>query len=380
MEFPFGKFAVHLEKNMIFTHNEKEYKITRYPATDDKSLKPWNSADEYILNYIAENNLTNKKSIIYNDRFGFLSLLLNDNNPNVVVESKSQEKSIDSNFKLNATELSNVDILNPLDELQALISLGIIKVPKSMELFQLYLNQLSGALSEDAIVVCGFMTKYFTPQILEIAKEYFDSVEQSLAWKKSRLLILSKPKQSKEISIINKIAIGDDESIQQYFGVFSKNNIDYATRLLIANLNLRGEDKTILDLASGNGILAYTIAKRISYSELHLLDDSFLAVESSKLNVEGENTYFHYSDNLEELKNNHFDLIISNPPSHFGHETNIDISLSLFKEAKRVLKEDGHFQLVASKHLNYKTHLIKIFNSVSVTAENSKFIVYDCFG
>lgn len=365
---------------MIFTHNEKKYKITRCPATDDKSLRPWNSADEYILNYITENNLINKKCIIYNDRFGFLSLLLNENHPNLVVESKSQEKSITSNFELNVAELSNVIILNPLSKLQAPISLGIVKVPKSIELFELYLNQLSGALDENSIVVCGFMTKYFTPKMLEVAKKYFNNVEQSLAWKKSRLLTLSKPKQSKEISIINKITFGNAQSIQQYFGVFSKNNIDYATQFLIANLNLREEDKTILDLASGNGILSYTIDKKTSYSELHLLDDSFLAVESSKLNIEGENIYFHYSDNLDEFEDDYFDLIVSNPPSHFGHETNIDISLSLFKEAKRVLKEDGHFQLVANKHLNYKTHLIKIFNSVNVTAVNDKFIIYECFG
>ena len=73
-----------------------------------------------------------------------------------------------------------------------------------MDLFRLYLQQLTVALDEKAIVICGFMTKYFTPQMLEIANEYFEEVEQSLAWKKSRLLILSKPKQFKESSIINE--------------------------------------------------------------------------------------------------------------------------------------------------------------------------------
>jgi 16S rRNA G1207 methylase RsmC len=222
------------------------------------------------------------------------------------------------------------------------------------------------------------MTKYFTSQMLDIASEYFEEVKQTLAWKKSRLLILKKGKGKKEASIINEINISSEEKIKQYFGVFSSKNIDFATQFLIENISINENDNRVLDLASGNGILAYTIKKLKNNSEIHLIDDSFLAVESSKLNLEGESIHFHYSDNLKGFKEKYFDFIISNPPSHFEHETNIEISIELFKEAKKVLKEKGHFQLVANQHLNYKTHLLKIFNHVKITAENKKFIIYDC--
>ena len=62
------------------------------------------------------------------------------------------------------------------------------------------LFQLSKYLKEDAIVVASFMTKYFTPQMLSIANEFFENVEQDKAWKKSRTLILQNKKQAKEIS------------------------------------------------------------------------------------------------------------------------------------------------------------------------------------
>jgi 16S rRNA G1207 methylase RsmC len=52
--------------------------------------------------------------------------------------------------------------------------------------------------------------------------------------------------------------------------------------------------------------------------------------------------------------------------------------LGLFKEVKRCLKTGGRFQLVASQHLNFKTHLVKLFKEVNITAENDKFVIYEC--
>jgi 23S rRNA (guanine1835-N2)-methyltransferase len=363
---------------MIDTSYSKKYNIVRYPKSDNKSLIAWNSADEYILRYLSENRIETEEPIIYNDRFGFLSLHLNNSYPKVVIDYSSQEKSITSNFNLNKLDITKCNFTTSLDKLENSVKCSIIKIPKSMELFRLYLNQLSEVINSESVVICGFMTKYFTSQMLDIASEYFEEVKQTLAWKKSRLLILKKGKGKKEASIINEINISSEEKIKQYFGVFSSKNIDFATQFLIENISINENDNRVLDLASGNGILAYTIKKLKNNSEIHLIDDSFLAVESSKLNLEGESIHFHYSDNLKGFKEKYFDFIISNPPSHFEHETNIEISIELFKEAKKILKEEGHFQLVANQHLNYKTHLLKIFNHVKITAENKKFIIYDC--
>lgn len=363
---------------MTDTLSSEKYNIIRYPKSDNKSLKAWNSADEYILKYIEENEIESKNLAIYNDRFGFLSSFLNGYSPKIVIDSISQEKSIKSNISLNKLDITNCKFITPLDKLKSQKELSIIKIPKSMDLFRLYLGQLSEALDEDSVVICGFMTKYFTSQMLDIANEYFEQVEQSLAWKKSRLLILGKPKQKDKSSIINEISLNDIMKIKQYFGVFSAKNIDYATQYLIEHINLRDIDNTILDLASGNGVMACIINEKKTDCEIHLVDDSFLAIESSKLNLKGENIHFHYLDNLEEFKDNYFDFIVSNPPSHFEHETNIEVSISLFKETKRILKKDGHFQIVANKHLNLKTHLVKIFNVVNILVENQKYIIYEC--
>lgn len=356
---------------------EKEFSFERYPKTDNYSLKAWSSADEHILNYLEENNQYQQEPVIYNDRFGFLACTLFNFHPLVVINEKSQEKACRLNMRRNNIAVVEENFITPLSLLTDKVDLGIIKLPKSIELFRLYLDQLSSVLHDDSLVICSFMTKYFTPQILEIANEFFYEFKQTKAWKKSRLLILTKPKKPVSISITNSLEL-KEKIFKQYFGVFSSGNIDYATQFLIDNLKVKNEETTVLDLASGNGVISYFIKSQNHESEINLLDDSFLAVESSKMNISGEKIFFHFNDSLEDFESQYFDLVVSNPPFHFEHETNIEVSISLFTEVVRCLKESGRFVLVASKHLNYKTHLEKKFTNVITSAENEKFVIYEC--
>ena len=69
---------------------------------------------------------------------------------------------------------------------------------------------------------------------------------------------------------------------------------------------------------------------------------------------------------------------MTNPPFHFEYETNIGVALMLFKGSSRILRKGGNLQVVANKHLNYKTHLTKLFDSLVVVAESKKYVVYRC--
>lgn len=362
----------------IYSYKGKKIVINRFPKSSNKSLRSWNTGDELTLSYIEENNLKNCSIGLYNDRFGFFSCIFKKNNPSIVVDYKSQEKAIHLNFKENNIEFSYDDFLSPLSPLKEKKDLVLVKIPKSLDLFQLHLQHINEQLTESGIVICSFMTKHFSKKMIEIAEIYFDEIEQTKAWKKARLLILKSPKEGVKKDIIKNVLLDENEELKQYLGVFSANHIDYATQFLIKNLQINLNTEVALDLASGNGVLAHHLRKQNSNLELHLVDDMSLAIESSKLNLTNENTYFHYNNSLEEFQNNFFDLIVCNPPFHFEHETNIEISLTLFKEAKRCLNKNGVFQLVANKHLNYQTHLVKLFETVEVIKENEKFIIYKC--
>ena len=361
---------------MIISYKDTEYTFSRYPATSNRSLTPWSALDGHLLNYAEQEEVQPQSVAIYNDRFGALACILHPHQPFSIINYKSQKKAHILNFEKNNLEIKKENWLNPLENIPSTIQMGLIKIPKSMDLFQLQLFQLSKALSEEGVVFCSFMTKYFSPQILKIANQFFEVVEQSKAWKKSRVVILQKKKPLQDISIINKIPF-QDQTYQQYFGVFSAKNIDIATQFFIEILKPQKDNFRVLDLASGNGVLAHTIQLENPTNELHLMDDSWLAIESSKLNLK-ENSFFHYSDSMEIFEDKYFDLVVSNPPFHFENETNIEVSIKLFTEVGRCLKEDGKFQLVASRHLNFNTHLIKIFKDVYVIAEDEKFEIYEC--
>jgi len=353
----------------------KELDIKRHDLTADRSLRPHSAADEYLVNELSSLNTKPSNLVIYNDRFGFLTCQLSSLCPITILINKSQEKAIHLNLTANSLPISQ--FADPLSTLEKQIDLAIIKAPKSLALFQAFLEHIAHNSVDEVTVLVGFMTRHFTPKLLEISRNYFEVVEQSKAIKKSRLLTLTKKKKVDKLDIIDVLEY-KGQTYKQYWGVFSRNHIDYATQYFLEHLELQPTDKYILDLASGNGVIAKEIKRRIPEAEIHLLDDSLLAVESAKLNIHGENIHHHYDSSLSQFEKGKFDLIVTNPPFHFEYEVNIQIAIQLFRESHRCLKPEGLLQVVASKHLNYMTHLKPIFSNVEVLAENDKFIIYKC--
>jgi len=354
-----------------------KYTIKRYPKTTNRSLLPWSKGDEFAVWFLKTNQLLNKGIAIYNDSFGYLSSHLLTDKTEIRISKKSQEKAIGTNLEENDLMFDENQFLdlNAINEVKT--EVVVLKVPKSLDLFELYLSKISESIDENSVVVCSFMTKYFTKKMIELAEFYFEDVKQTKAWKKSRLIVLSKPKEIEKKSLINEIN-SDFGLFKQYYGVFSADHIDYATQFLIQNITIPQDAERVLDLASGNGILAKVIQDKNPNIEIHLVDDSSLAIESSKLNINGDNVHFHLNNNLADFESDSLDYIVSNPPFHVDHEIDISLPLELFKQAARCLKKKGVFQLVFNNHLNYTTHLNRIFKDVKVAAENDKFTVLNC--
>jgi len=355
--------------------------IDRFPSTTNKSLRAWASSDELILSYLEDHNIPKSNLTIYNDRFGYLAVQLADYSPTLITSYRSQEIAIDRNLDKN--KLSSLSQSHLTESLEDRIGTALVKVPKSMDLFRLMLSHLAHHSTSETTVICGFMTKYFTKQMLEIASIYFEVVEQSLAHKKARLLVLNKPrpieKEQLTHAIPHTLISGREVDLVQYYGVFSAKHIDYATQFLLSRLEVDASIKTVLDLASGNGVIGLNIIDLIPNAELHLLDDSQLAVASSRINLSAYDVEHHYTFELDGLQEEYFDLVVCNPPFHFEHENTIEIALELFEGAYNVLKYEGRFVCVANLHLNYQTHLKKIFDQVDVVDMNAKFVVYECW-
>lgn len=356
-----------------FTFRNNEFSLGRYPKTNNKSLQPISNAELLVLKHIEQKPSTAYH--LFHDRFGVWNCALNDEDVTTVWNYASQKKAILQNLERNDLTMDISKFKTPLDKLDP-VAFALMKVPKSLELFELYVQQIHRSSSRQTEVVCGFMTKYFSKSLISIASHYFEEVSQSLAWKKARLLILKKPKSNVEDkSILNSIP-WKDQDLKQYFGVFSSGKIDIGTQFLLEDLSIEQDEIEILDLASGNGVIANEALRLNPKANVTLVDDSILAAESSKLNC--NNAHFVCDDDLSQLPENHFDLVLSNPPFHFEHENNIEVSLNLFKQVRASLKPYGRFVLVANKHLNYATQLRKLFSRVSVSKSNDKFEILEC--
>lgn len=342
----------------------------RLPHSDNKSLKEWNAVDEYFLSF-TDNFVIDKHSsfLIFGDRFGYLSYNLIKRGFSVFcfIEFKSQYDSIKHNTENKATTLFYGDKL-------PLVKNIFIKIPKSLALLDFYLSLIEEIKEAQINLTLGFMTKYFNKSIITLLKSYYNDIEQSKAWKKSRLIIAQGKKLSrKKNSIIQlKTHFGN---LQQYKGVFSGDSIDIGTRYLLNRIQLKRNEQKVLDLGSGSGIIGKYLQEKFNISELHLIDDSYLAYLSGKLNIKKGN--FHWDYSVSKFKDGQFDVVISNPPFHFGHEIDISIPMHLLIDSTRIITPGGRLIVVANNHINYKSILSGHFSKISFMNQNEKFYILE---
>ena len=351
-----------------------DFTLQRFPHTSSLNLKAWNAADELLLATIPQQS---EGIMIVLDAYGYLTHHLINRKPIVVTDLKSQDFAIRQNLKTNGLDDQKVSMTRLTQPIDKTVNHALLKVPKSVDLFELSLQFIHRHLSSDGMVYCGFMTKYFSRALMETAEKYFESVEQTRAHKKARVMILSKKKDIQYQPLIHEIDY-KAERLKQYYGVFSSTKIDMATRFLLEHIQLPEQIETVLDLAAGNGIIAKILQGRYPNLQYHVLDDSHLAIESCKMNLNSEKTVFHHHYNLSDFEDHALDVVVTNPPFHFGHTIDISIPLNMFKDALRILKPGGHLFIVANSNLGYHTHLRKWFKQVDIIQSNHKFHIFDC--
>jgi 16S rRNA (guanine1207-N2)-methyltransferase len=103
-------------------------------------------------------------------------------------------------------------------------------------------------------------------------------------------------------------------------GVFSKGTIDYGTRVLVENCEIKEHYKSILDLGCGYGPVGISLAKEFSNLVIDMVDVNLRALELAKRNalennVKNVNIYESYIYNNIVAK---FDCILTNPPIRAG--------------------------------------------------------------
>lgn len=157
-------------------------------------------------------------------------------------------------------------------------------------------------------------------------------------------------------------------------GIFSKKEIDFATKLLIENADV---GNNVLDLGCGYGVVGISILR----SGKKNVNVTFSDVNERALELTRENLAKHrlsgrvIKSNLFENLPEHFDTILCNPPYAAGRE----VSFHLIEEAFGHLETKGTLQIVA-RHNKGGSVLSKkmkeVFGNVRDAAKQGGFHVY----
>ena len=202
------------------------------------------------------------------------------------------------------------------------------------------------------------------------------------AWKKARLIngTFTKPALADTAQTLSWKLEGTDWTIHNHANVFSRTGLDIGARFFMGHLpeNLEGE---IVDLGCGNGVLGMTLLAKNPEASVVFVDESPMAVASSRLNVETnlpdalDRSEFMINNALSGVEPFRFNAVFCNPPFHQKHALTDNIAWEMFHHARRCLKINGELYIVANRHLDYFHKLKKIFGNCETIATNNKFVI-----
>ncbi|MGL9769465.1 MAG: 16S rRNA (guanine(1207)-N(2))-methyltransferase RsmC [Sodalis sp. (in: enterobacteria)] len=168
----------------------------------------------------------------------------------------------------------------------------------------------------------------------------------------------------------------EDVLIKTLPGVFSYGRLDNGSRLLLSTFD-RLIQSHVADIGCGAGVLSAVIAKRAPKVQLTLSDAYAPALAASRatLEVNGLKGEVLASDIYSTI-GGCFDIIISNPPFHYGMQTNLKAAEMLIRGALTHLRIGGELRIVANAFLPYPDLLDAVFCNHKVLAKNGRFKVY----
>ena len=160
-------------------------------------------------------------------------------------------------------------------------------------------------------------------------------------------------------------------------GVFSKDKLDFGTRVLLENLPIEILHGDILDVGCGYGVIDIVLGK--------IVDANFLGVDVNRraLHLADMNKKENGLSNITFIEsscyenvNGKYDFIITNPPIRAGKKIVYEIVMG----AKNYLKDDGSLFVVVRKEQGAKSMIrdLEEIYKVEILNKVKGFFVIKC--
>ena len=160
-------------------------------------------------------------------------------------------------------------------------------------------------------------------------------------------------------------------------GVFSKDGLDFGSRLLLETIPLEEVGGKILDMGCGYGVFGIVLAKHTK-AHVDMVDVNLRALHLSERNAKENhvNDVNVFESNVYENVSGKYSAIVTNPPIRAGKKVVYDIVMG----AKDHLEKDGKLFIVIRKEQGAKSlifDLEKQYN-VEVLTRKKGFYIIEC--
>ena len=357
--------------------------LIRQPEQPNEPLQAFDAADEYLLNYLAEQQPTvQTRVLVLNDSFGALAASLVGktqvtSSGDSFLAFQGLEKNLlrnDHAFDAVPRVPANQPFTGPFDRV-------LIRVPKTLALLEEQLIRLQGQLAPGAQVVAAAMIKHLPRAAGDLLERYIGPVYASLAVKKARLLIATAEARVAAVSPYPTRYQLDTPAIEllNHANVFCREGLDIGTRAFLPHLPKNLGTSRVADLGCGNGVLAIASALQNPDAQYTLVDESFMAVQSAAENwraaLGDRDVTVRAGDGLAEQESQSLDVVLCNPPFHQQQVVGDFLAWRMFQQAREALVVGGALYIVGNRHLGYHSKLARLFRGVEQVAATPKFVI-----
>lgn len=370
----------------LLTASNIELELDCYPKVSSNIQQAWDAADLYLL---ESAKLGNHPAII-NDQWGALTCF-SQQQDSILVKSLycwSDSYCSQQGIKNNLAKLPT-----PANTSELVIDQGYpafpdntdsiwIQCPKSFDQLHWWLQIAQQQLGSGITVYIAGMAKHIPVKWLNWLENHNTDYQQFPIKKKARLMSFTLGENLPALNVLKGYQDSEGNDVNALPGVFSRDHMDIGSRFFIQQLSQLNLSGTVIDLGCGNGLLSLACLQQNKNSNLKLIlcDDSSLALASAQQNIAARNVtnaQYQHTDallNVTDLA----DTILCNPPFHSGNRISTAAAERMFKQARKQLKTQGQFLVIANRHLPYAPLLKKNFNKVKTLANDSKFVIYQC--
>ena len=160
-------------------------------------------------------------------------------------------------------------------------------------------------------------------------------------------------------------------------GVFSKDGLDFGSRLLLESIPLEEVGGKVLDMGCGYGVFGIVLNKLLSCS-VDMVDVNLRAIHLALINIKENHcsNISAFESNVYQNITDKYSCIVTNPPIRAGKKIVYDIVMN----ACNYLEKDGKLFLVIRKEQGAKSLIVdlKKIYTVDILAKKKGFFIIKC--